>query len=497
MAFVSRYRCWLIAAVVAIVPACAKVEDQSIRFGLAAEPVTLDPRFATDAASYRICRLIYESLVDFDEAARPIPALATWEPLSPTHYRFRLNNQRRFHDGSRLTAADVKATYDFILERANASPHRGSLASIIQITVVADDVVDFEIDKPDVLFPGRLVIGILPKRLIEAQHPFNTRPVGSGAMALVDWSAEGGLQLRRLSDGQLIGFDTVVDPTVRVLKLIRGEIDIIQGDLPHELIDWLAEHPMARVARARGNTFSYLGFNLKDPVLAKAEVRQAIAYALDRRPILKYVMAGMARPASAIFPGDHWAGNPDLPLYQRDIGRARELLRQAGYTALHPLRLSYKTSNNPFRVRLATIFQHQLQEAGIEVAVQSYDWGTFYGDITAGRFQMFSLSWVGLKMPDIFRYVFHSRAVPPDGANRGSYNNPRADRLIEHAETAADAGAMADRYRHLQALLLEDLPYVPLWYEDNVAATRLNISGYTVSADGNYDSLQQVKREAP
>ena len=124
--------------------------------------------------------------------------------------------------------------------------------------------------------------------------------------------------------------------------------------------------------------------------------------------------------------------------------------------------------------------------------LRSYDWGTFYGDIKSGRFQLYSLSWVGIKMPDIFRYVFHSDAVPPNGANRGRLNNAKIDALIEQAEQAQTLETQAALYRELQVLLFKALPYVPLWYEDHVLVSRQRVSGYTLAADGNYDGLNSV-----
>ncbi len=94
--------------------------------------------------------------------------------------------------------------------------------------------------------------------------------------------------------------------------------------------------------------------------------------------------------------------------------------------------------------------------------MQSYDWGTFYGDIKAGRFQMYSLAWVGVKSPDIFRYAFHSQSLPPSGANRGRLDDERVDRMIEQAMLATDTEQQATIYAGLQARLLERLVYVPL-----------------------------------
>jgi peptide/nickel transport system substrate-binding protein len=484
---------WAVLILAGLVAACSELPADHIRFGLATAPVTLDPRYATDAVSYRISRLIYRSLVEFDAAFRPVPALASWQQITPTCYRFRLGTAGRlFHDGTHLTASDVKATYESVLDTHNASPHRGSLTVIQRIESPDRDTVDFFLHKPDPLFPGRLVIGILPAHLIARGHPFNKAPVGSGPFRFWHWPNEAELQLERWIDKQLVEFITVADPTVRVLKLLRGEIDLLQGDLPPEMIRWLEARPTIQVQKGRGDTFAYLGFNLDDPVAGRLPIRQAIAYALDRQAIIHSILGGTARKASTLFPPDHWAGHPRAYKYDYNLDKARRLLRDAGYTA--PLRISYKTSNNPFRVRLATVIQHQLKQAGIEVQIQSYDWGTFYADIRAGRFQMYSLGWVGVKLPDIFRYALHSDSVPPQGANRGRFKSPVVDSLIEQAEATADLDAQAALYRELQSELLRELPYVPLWYEDNVLVAQSRIQGYVLAADGNYDGLIHTDR---
>ena len=130
------------------------------------------------------------------------------------------------------------------------------------------------------------------------------------------------------------------------------------------------------------------------------------------------------------------------------------------------------------------------------MALQSYDWGTFYGDIKAGRFQLYSLAWVGIKTPDIFRYAFHSESLPPEGANRGRLSDAAVDRLIETAEHGRDLDAQAAAWREVQARLLEILPYVPLWYEDHVYAIRNDLLGYRLARDGNYDSLHDIYRKS-
>ncbi len=478
-----------------LLSACQAPSDDVIRFGLAAAPDNLDPRFATDATSERINRLLYDRLVDFDAAARPVPALADWQQLSPRHYRFRLrDDDRLFHHGERLTATDVAATYASIIDPRSTSPHRGTLAMIKRIEVVDADRVDFYLHRADALFPGYLSIGILPATAIAAERPFHNAPLGSGPFRFDAWPDPGRLELVRLRDGQRIRFEQVKDPTMRVLKLLRNEVDLVQNDLAPELLQYLRERNDVQVQTRPGSSFAYIGFQLEDIDTGNSDVRRAIALSIDRQAIIKHLFRGAARPAASVLPPEHWAGGKGLEVIGRDLAEARRLLQRAGYSAARPLTLSYKTSSDPFRLRIATVVQQQLAEAGIEVKIQSYDWGTFYGDIKAGRFQMYSLSWVGVKLPDIFRYAFHSESLPPGGANRGRLQDPRVDTLITRATQEAELPRQAEYYRTLQQHLVQLLPYVPLWYEDQFSVVRADINGYQLATDGNYDALVNVTR---
>ena len=292
----------------------------------------------------------------------------------------------------------------------------------------------------------------------------------------------------------------VVNLTVTTGTLVAGAIDItgdlnadqnvetdtgaidVDGDIDTE--GTLISQTGISVGYGTCSNFAYLGFNLEDPFTGDPRIRQAIAHAIDRRAIIAHVLGDAANLAAALLPPDHWAGNPDLQPVAYDPQRARALLREAGYTDEAPLELRYKTSTDPLRIRIATVIQDQLKQVGIDMALQSYDWGTFYGDIKAGRFQLYSLAWVGIKTPDIFRYAFHSTSLPPAGANRGRLSDKQVDRLIEAAEQAPSIEAQAAAFRRVQARLLDILPYVPLWYEDHVYVIRNDLLGYRLARDG-------------
>lgn len=459
---------------------------EEIRFAMAQGPLNLDPRYATDAASERVNRLTYHALVDFDEHSKPRPDLASWQQLSPTHYRFRLSQYgRRFHDGSTLSAEDVAATYRSLLVLRN-SPHTAEFANIGNVQAMDADTVDFILHMPDDGFPSRLIIGILPAALIETNHDFAHAPIGSGPLKFVSW--KGALRLERLQDRQLFVLQEVRDPTVRVLKLLRGEVDLLQGDLPPELVGYLQKQPGIEVSYSAGSNFSYLGFNLQDPQLKNPLIRQAIAHAIDRTAIIRHALVNGSREAGAILPPEHWAGNPELKPYEYDPALARELLKKAGIQL--PLKLLYKTSTDAQRVRLATMMQAQMRPAGIELEIRSLDWGTFFDDIKHGKFQLYGLTWVGIKTPEIYRLAFHSDSVPPKGANRGVFQDQRMDALI------AKAGAgKAGSWREVAAYAHEALPYAPLWYEGQFAAMRRGIAGYSLRPDGSWDGLAMVRKE--
>jgi len=498
----SRLACLLLALLLApLLTGCGASSSQVdgvLRFGLAEPPRNLDPRFATDATSERINRLLYRRLVEFDAHGLPVPGIATWKQLTPTRYRFRLGEEgRRFSDGSRLTSADVAATYGYILDPDNASPHRAQLSLIASIETPDADTIAFSLNAPDPLFPAYLAEGILPARVIREGRVLSDAPLGSGPFVLLDWPEPGRLRLERRSDGLHVELLAVKDPSVRVMKLLRGEIQMLQNDLSPELYAYLRERDGVQVEVRPGTNFSYLAFNQEDPATGRLAVRKAIAHALDRETLLHFLFRDLGRTAESIFPPDHWVGIQGLEPYAYAPERAVALLKEAGFDAAHPLRLTLKTSSDPFRLRLATAIQSQLAAVGIQLSIRSYDWGTFFGDVKAGRFQLYGLTWVGVHTPDIFRYVFHSRSIPPNGANRGRYRNPEADRLIDQAASEPDLEHQAALYRALQRLLHDDLPYVPLWYEAQILAVRRGVEGYRLAADGNYDGLEQVRLVPP
>ena len=453
--------------------------NHTINFAISQAPLNLDPRYATDAASERVNRLIYQPLVDFDMTSKPVPVLANWQVIDDKHYRFTLNKNRALlQNGAILTAIDVKATYDSLLALKD-SPLTAEFSNIDNIQVEDENTLIFNLKQPDKHFPAKLIIGILPKDLIEKGHDFSHDPVGNGPLQFVSWQNK--LLLKRTQDAQLISLQEVKDPTVRVLKLLRGEADLIQGDLPPELVKHLQRKLEVIVKTSVGANYSYLGLNMQDPVLKQLKVRQAIAHAINRQAIIDKVMVSNSRTAGAILPPEHYAGNNSLIPYDYNPELSKKLLLEAGVKL--PFKLVYKTSTDAQRVRFATILQAQMQPAGIALEIKSLDWGTFFADVKQGNFQLFGLTWVGIKTPEIYAKAFGSQNFPPNGFNRGRYLDADLDKLLANEDWQAATARI-----HAQ------LPYIPLWYEGQFAAMAKNITDYTPKPDGNWDDLATITK---
>ena len=475
-------RCLFFIFILFFLIACDKQESpHEIRFAIAQAPLNLDPRYATDAASERVNRLVYQPLVDFNAASNPLPILASWQVVSDTEYRFTLNKNRAlFHNQTPLTAADVKATYDSLIALKD-SPHAAEFSNIESIKAEDENTILFRLKQADKHFQAKLIIGILPKNLIEIAHDFAHYPIGNGALKFVSWQNK--LTLQRISDGQIISLQEVKDPTVRVLKLLRGEADLIQGDLPPELVKYLQTKPEINVKTSVGANFSYLGLNMQDQLMKNLKVRQAIAHSIDRQTIIDKVMVKSSRVAGAILPPEHYAGNANLVLYAYNPALSKKLLQEEGIKL--PLKLVYKTSTDAQRVRLATILQAQMQSAGIDLEIRSLDWGTFFEDVKQGNFQIFGLTWVGIKTPDIYAKAFGSQNFPPTGFNRERYADAELDKLLANEDWPAAT-----------TRIYEQLPYIPLWYEGQFAAMQKNISNYSPKPDGNWDDLATISNHA-
>jgi peptide/nickel transport system substrate-binding protein len=497
----------VLAACVALLTSCsAKPDPNTLVMIIESSPTNLDPRVGLDAYSERIDTLLFDDLLTRDDHLNVQPQLAErWEILDAKTYIFHLRHGVTFHDGRPVTSRDVKWTFDSLLEGKIRSTKAAAYRLVDHIDAPDDFTVVFHLKEPSATLLWNLsdgAIGIVP---YGAGGEISSHPVGSGPFRFVSAEQDKEIIIERNDSYwgekpklQRVRFAVIPDTTTRALELRKGSADIAINALTGDLVLALAKESNLQVLHAPGTVLWYLAFNTRDPILKDARVRQALAYAIDRQPIIHYLLRDFARPADNLLPPESWAYHPGPTHYDHDPERARQLLEQAGYPAINGVRfhLTMKTGTEESTRLLAAVLQQQLREVGIALDIRTFEFATFFADVTRGAYQMHSLRWVGgNEDPDIFEYVFHSRKFTPNGANRTFYSNPRVDALIDRARGTLDQEVRKQLYREIQEILAEDLPYVELWYQDNVMVCSKRVRNVTLNPPGNYDFLKTVELE--
>ena len=467
-------------------------------------PTNLDPRVGIDGQSERIDSLIFDFLLTRGDNLDVAPGLAErWEVPDPLTFIFHLHRGVRFHDGRTLTARDVKWTFDSLLSGKIRSPRAAAYRFVDHIDAPDDYAVIFHLKEPDTPLLWNLstgAVGIVPWG---SGSEISAHPIGSGPFRFVSAETDKEVMVERNDDywGEKaklprVRFAVVPDATTRALELRKGSADATINALTPDTVLTLEREPTLAVERAPGTVLAYLGFNLREPILKNVQVRQAIAYALDRQPMIEYLWRGQAKPARSILPPQSWAYNGEVRQYNHDPARARALLDAAGYPAMNGVRfhIAMKTSTDENTRLMVAVMQQQLREVGIALDIRSFEFGTFFADVTHGAFQLYGLRWIGgNEDPDIFEYAFHSAKFPPNGANRGYYSNSRVDALIDAARRAVDPGARKLIYGEVQNILAEELPSINLWYLDNVLVHNKRVANLKLNPAGNYDFLRTAE----
>jgi peptide/nickel transport system substrate-binding protein len=468
-------------------------------------PTNLDPRVGLDAQSERIDELIFDDLLERDEHLNVKPALAVrWEIPDPLTYVFHLRPGVKFHDGRFLTSRDVKWTFDSLLEgkvrstkAAVYKPHLDHIEALDDYTVVFHLKEAFS---PLLWNLSDGAMGIVP---YGSGEDFARKPIGSGPFRFVSAEQDKEVMIERNASYwgakprlERVRFMVVPDTTTRALELRKGSADIVNNALTSDIVLTLQQNRRLDVRRGRGTVLNYLAFNLRDPILKDIRVRRAIAHAINRQPTIDYLWRGFAQPAFSVLPPQSWAYNVDVPRYDYNPERARQILDAAGYVPVKGIRfhLTMKTSTEESTRLFVAVLQQQLRDVGIALDIRTFEFATFFSDVINGAYQLYSLRWIrGNEDPDIFEYAFHSAKFSPHGANRSYYSNPRVDALIEAARSELDQNSRKQMYFEIQHILAEDLPYIDLWYLDNVLVHSKRVRGLELNASGNYDFLKTAE----
>jgi peptide/nickel transport system substrate-binding protein len=503
----------------------ARVEEPgSVVMIIESSPNNLDLRVGTDAQSERVGGQIFDALVKKDEHYDLRPWLATnWEQPDALTWVFHLRDGVRFHDGRPLEAEDVAYTIRSLIDGAVGNlvtAKSGNFAAVNKAEARDRLTVVVRMKRPDAGLLFNMsdgLFGVVPRG---SGKDFGLHPVGSGPFRFVsavqdkevivernhDYWADGVDALPAVAAGaqriERIRFTVVPDTITSALELKKGSADLASNVVTLDMIHTLEAEPNLKVESGGGSPVVYVTFNVTDRLLKDKRVRQAVACAIDRQAIVDAIWRRQARLANTLLPMGHWAGatNDELaqgPSYPHDVARAQRLLEEAGFPAGRDgvrMRLTMKTSTDETTRLMAAVLQQQLRAAGIALEIRSAEFGTFYADVTKGAFQIYALRWIGSNEdPDIFHYAYGSDRMPPKGANRGRYSNPRVDALLAEASASSDRAVRKKDYVEVQRILAEELPGIPLWYPNNELVHTRRIVNVRPRASGTFDFLREAE----
>lgn len=502
-----RTRSWMVVALALSLAACGGGEKKNGGGGGAGgkkelviafdgSPTNLDPRIGTDTYSGRIWDMTSSGLIKLTPNGDYTGDIATkWDTPDDKTIVFHLNPNAKFQDGRPVTAKDFKFTFDSLMNPQFNSAKKSGYATVASFDAPDDHTFVIKLKEPNAGIFDNLTYVVVPTGA--DTNVYKNKPIGAGPYKVVEYVPDERVELEAFDQWhggapkiKHVTVRIVPDATTRVLEMRRGSINFEVNQIPFENVAEFEKNPDYKVVRTPGSVYQYIAINLRDPILGKLKVRQAIAHAIDREKIIRDIQRGYAKPTETMLAEGHWARAENLPSYPYDPAKARQLLKEAGYP--NGFSFTFKTSTDAEANLRAQAIQQMLKQVGINMTIQSNEMSTFFADIGKGNFQMYSLSRNGIADPDFYYVIFHSKNMPPEGQNRGFYSNPRLDQLLMEGRSTFDRAKRKPIYEEVQKIVATELPYISLYMQDNVAVMRKDIDGYVQYPAGFWLSVPQM-----
>lgn len=458
---------------------------------IAADPDSLNPVILTDSNGQVIAGQVFDGLLNLNNYTLKLePSLASSWEISPDQltYTFHLRHDVTFQDGVPMTADDVKYTYDRIQDpKVDDAPIRSYFTNISSCTVVDPYTVRFVATER--YFKTLEVLGtmitVLPKHLLQTapdfnNAPFNRAPVGTGPYKLVRWESGSQIVLERNDRYwgtpnhylKRIVYRIVQEPYVAAQLLKKGEIDVMA---PVQPLQWERELKGRRATRNVTRAiydypaYTYLGYNLRDPLFQDIRVRHAIDLLIPRDKILAELYLGeYATPTEGYDPPGSPNYNHDIAVTPYDPAQASALLAQAGWT-LDPADGLLHKDGKAFKVgilypsggsgeKLLELIQESLRQAGIDLELQRLEWVQLLARLNDWKFEMALGGWALDINGDPSQLWNSDQANVKKSSNFIGYANPAADKLIAAGKLEYDDARRAVIYRQLQKIIHDDYP---------------------------------------
>lgn len=475
----------------------------AIVVGSIGDASNLIPLLATDSSSHEIAGYVYNGLVKYDKDLNLVGDLAeSWDiSKDGLTITFHLRHGVKWHDGVEFTSADVLYTYHVTIDPKTPTAYAEDFKQVK--SAEAPDRYTFRVTYGKPFAPALASWGmnILPAHLLEGKDITKSElarnPVGTGPYRFKEWVAGQKIVLEAYKDyfegepyiGRYV-FRIIPDNSTMYMELKAGGLDMmgltpVQYQRQTDTPDFKARFNKYRYP---ASAYTYLGYNLRNPMFADKRVRQAITSAINKDEIIHGVLFGMGQVAHGPYKPGTWACNPHIKDFDYNPPLAKQLLAEAGWRQVNsdgvlvkdgrPFTFTILTNQgNDQRLKTAQIIQRRLKNVGIDVKIRVLEFASLLTNfIDKGNFDALIMGWTITQDPDIFD-VWHSSKTGPKELNFIGFKNKEVDRLIEEGRSTFDVEKRKRCYYSIQEILADEQPYTFLYVPDSLPVVSSRFRG--------------------
>ena len=454
------------------IPTTAKVEQSNLIKMAMRDPKTLNPILNMDKTVNETLKLIFGSLIEFDQNDQVVPSLAeSWQVSSDgTVVDIKLNPGIKWHDGQPLKAEDVIFSIKAIQE-AEQSPYKSVVRNIVSYTALENNGLQIIYKEPFSGYAHTLYFPVIPAHVAQiGDHPIGTGPY------LYETSSSNGKMILKPNPHYFKGEPKIgelevlftPDPESDLYSFDQGLIDVVSTDV----IDWekYGKNKKSNIAEYMTLNYDYIGLNFNKAVFQDLKMRQALLYATNREYLLEKFYLYHGQVVDVPVSPESWLYEPKSKKYEADADQAKQLL--AGKETTIELLVN---KDNVQRKNVAGALEKMYKDVGIDLHVLEVEEAVFLERVQNRQYDMFLGGWDFSVVPDM-SFIFHSGSAL-GGANYGNYSSEKMDILLKEASNAKSNEQLKEAYSKLQLYIGEELPYLSLHFRTAALITNEKIKG--------------------
>lgn len=485
-----------LVALLALAAPCL-ASAQTLRIGLVSDPDVLDPTLARSLAGRQVFAAMCDKLIEIDAELRFVPQLATawrWEEDGRALV-LTLRPGVRFHDGAEMDAEAVVTSLRRHLDTPG-STRRGEMGPVREVAATGSLEVRIRLDQPFApllaALSDRAGMIVSPRAAGRVNQDFAREPACAGPFRFVRRVAQDRIELERFPEywdaGRIhvdrVTYRIITDSTVTAANLRAGSIEVAERVAPTDLAELRAD-PRVQVVATPGLNSVYIAVNVANgpraeaPAGRDARVREALDLSIDRQALVQVAFDGQYLPGNqSVSPASPFYVR-SLPVRGRDLGRARALLREAGFPGRVRVRMS--VPNTSEYTQAAEVVQAMAAEAGVDLELQVVEVATLLRQWTTGDFESLIIAWSGRVDLDGNLWGFNACN---ETLNGGKYCSPEVDAALREGRTSVDPACRAAAYERAMRVLLTDRPYIYLWHARILHGATAQLEGLRALPDG-------------